>query len=194
MAPFQKGIFENAASSLNRAVRIAITVPHTTWEKYERVCNLANHSNSTSNLAKVFDVLVENYLKHHDPALKTARGAQSTSQKHESLSHSRYIPSHVKIEVWKRDSGQCTYCDKETGERCPCKRGLQFDHIEPFAWGGKSNDVSNIRLLCEAHNKLMAEELFGRSKVARSIAIQGARAAYTLHPKHENIPPERIDF
>ncbi len=179
---------------LSRAVRIAITVPHATWEKYERVCNLANHSNNTSDLAKVFEVLVENYLKHHDPALKTPRASALNSQNSEHIAHSRYIPSHIKIEVWKRDSGQCTYRDAETGERCPCKRGLQFDHIEPFAWGGKSNDASNIRLLCDAHNRLMAEQHFGKEKMAHSIALQNSRKAYTLPAKCDTLPPEKIDF
>jgi hypothetical protein len=211
LAPLQKGLFECSPQPpqqlpplppqqapqqipLNRAVRIAITVPHTTWEKYERVCNLANHSNCTSDLAKVFDVLVENYLKHHDPALKTPRASHATAQNSEHISHSRYIPSHIKIEVWKRDAGQCTYRDVETGERCPCKRGLQFDHIEPFAWGGKSNTPSNIRLLCDAHNRLMAEQHFGKEKMARSIALRNSRNAYTLPPKHGTLAPEKIDF
>ena len=57
---------------------------------------------------------------------------------------SRVIPTDVKLEVWKRDSGQCVICGA-TDE-------LHFDHIVPFTKGGTSLMAENIQLLCARHN------------------------------------------
>jgi len=58
----------------------------------------------------------------------------------------RLIPSWVKLEVWKRDRGQCVY------PSCGAKSGLHFDHIIPYSRGGTSKDPANIQILCVRHN------------------------------------------
>jgi hypothetical protein len=40
---------------------------------------------------------------------------------------------------------------------------LQFEHIYPFALGGK-HSPENIRLLCQSHNQLFAIQQFGLEK------------------------------
>lgn len=57
---------------------------------------------------------------------------------------SRIIPTHIKLEVWKRDGGKCVQCGA-TDE-------LHFDHIVPFSKGGTSLKAENIQLLCARHN------------------------------------------
>lgn len=54
------------------------------------------------------------------------------------------IPSHVKLEVWKRDGGKCVTCGSSDN--------LHYDHILPFSKGGSSLLASNIQLLCARHN------------------------------------------
>ena len=76
---------------------------------------------------------------------------------------SRYIPKAVAYKVRERDQHQCTFISS-TGRRCSEKCGLELDHIEPFALGG-TNEASNLRLLCPAHNQLHAEATFGREKI-----------------------------
>ena len=56
----------------------------------------------------------------------------------------RVIPTHVKLEVWKRDRGKCVICGA-TDE-------LHFDHIIPYSKGGTSLTADNIQLLCARHN------------------------------------------
>jgi 5-methylcytosine-specific restriction endonuclease McrA len=51
---------------------------------------------------------------------------------------------------------------RETNIRCQEKRGLEFDHIKPFALGG-TNDVKNIRLLCRNCNQREAFKVFGNA-------------------------------
>jgi hypothetical protein len=60
------------------------------------------------------------------------------------LDHNRMIPTTVKLEVWKRDKGQCNHCGS--------KDNLHFDHILPYAKGGTSLKSENIQLLCARHN------------------------------------------
>jgi 5-methylcytosine-specific restriction endonuclease McrA len=61
--------------------------------------------------------------------------------------------------VWERDGGQCTYTS-DTGRRCPERRDLEFDHIDPYALGGATS-VANVRLLCRAHNQFEADRAYG---------------------------------
>jgi hypothetical protein len=67
------------------------------------------------------------------------------------LDHNRMIPTSVKLEVWKRDKGQCTQCGS--------KDNLHFDHILPYAKGGTSLRSDNIQLLCARHNLLKSDRI-----------------------------------
>jgi hypothetical protein len=60
------------------------------------------------------------------------------------LPHNRLIPTAVKVEVWRRDGGQCVQCGS--------KKNLHFDHDIPFSRGGSSLTAANVRLLCAKHN------------------------------------------
>jgi len=63
---------------------------------------------------------------------------------------SRYIPSEVKIEVWKRDLGQCVICGSQ--------HHLEYDHIIPVSKGG-SNTANNIRILCRNCNREKSDKI-----------------------------------
>ena len=73
---------------------------------------------------------------------------------------SRHVPDEIRDEVFVRDEGQCTFVGWN-GTRCECKKGLQIDHIRPYAAGG-THEPSNLRLLCGAHNRLAAERTLGK--------------------------------
>jgi hypothetical protein len=62
----------------------------------------------------------------------------------EELSQTRLIPSDVKLEVYKRDKGQCVICQS--------RDNLHFDHDFPYSRGGSSLIAANVRLLCARHN------------------------------------------
>lgn len=83
----------------------------------------------------------------------------SAPKKSRVLSRSRYISRSVRDEVRIRDGEQCTYVAPD-GRRCCERRRLQMDHIQPYALGG-ANTVQNLRLRCQQHNLLGAEEVFG---------------------------------
>lgn len=58
--------------------------------------------------------------------------------------HRRIIPTHIKLDVWKRDAGKCV--------RCGSTDELHFDHILPYSKGGTSLRSENVQLLCARHN------------------------------------------
>ncbi len=60
------------------------------------------------------------------------------------LPHTRIIPTHIKVEVWRRDKGKCVICGSE--------KNLHYDHDIPFSKGGSSLLANNVRLLCAKHN------------------------------------------
>ncbi len=81
------------------------------------------------------------------------------------LPHIRLIPAPVKVEVWRRDRGQCVECGST--------KNLHFDHDIPFSRGGSSLTAANVRLLCAKHNleksdkiMLIAPWVFAGSAVA----------------------------
>jgi hypothetical protein len=63
----------------------------------------------------------------------------------------RIIPSHVKLEVWQRDSGQCAICSASDE--------LHFDHILPYSKGGTSVTAANVQLLCARHNLAKSDRI-----------------------------------
>ena len=67
----------------------------------------------------------------------------------------------IRRAVERRDGGQCTFVSDD-GVRCTAKHYLEIDHVLPFAWGG-THDEDNLRLLCQAHNQWMAEDLMGKT-------------------------------
>jgi hypothetical protein len=67
-----------------------------------------------------------------------------SKRKEVELPHSRLIPTAVKLEVWKRDKGECVICHS--------KENLHFDHDLPFSKGGTSLTAANVKILCAKHN------------------------------------------
>jgi 5-methylcytosine-specific restriction endonuclease McrA len=75
------------------------------------------------------------------------------------------ITAAVRREVWLRDEGQCTFHSDE-GHRCESRSDLELEHIDPKARAaieGRTTTITaaDVRLLCRAHNQLMAERAYG---------------------------------
>lgn len=68
--------------------------------------------------------------------------------------------------LMKQAGERCQWVNEETGERCPSRFRLEEDHRIPKALGG-GDDLSNMRILCRAHNQMMADRIFGRAKMDR---------------------------
>jgi hypothetical protein len=82
-------------------------------------------------------------------------------------SETSYIPKAVERAVSERDECRCSYVSRD-GNRCSEVWALKKDHVIPLARGGQGT-VTNTRLLCRAHNRLVAEQLFGKEFMGRKI-------------------------
>lgn len=78
---------------------------------------------------------------------------KSVLGRHVEVPHTRLIPTHVKIEVWRRDGGRCVLCGST--------ENLHFDHDIPFSKGGSSITAANVRLLCAKHNLSKSDKIIG---------------------------------
>jgi hypothetical protein len=87
----------------------------------------------------------------------------------------RHVPAEIRRAVWQRDAGCCTFEDS-SGRRCGERAGLEIHHEHAFALGGPTS-LENLRLLCRAHNGLLAERDFGREHIERLKNARGGTAA-----------------
>jgi HNH endonuclease len=85
------------------------------------------------------------------------------------LPHSRLIPTSVKVEVWRRDRGECVQCGST--------KNLHFDHDIPFSKGGSSLTWANVRLLCAKHDLEKSDKILS---IAPWIFV-GAGAVSHIH-------------
>ncbi|HEX6792190.1 MAG TPA: HNH endonuclease signature motif containing protein, partial [Candidatus Krumholzibacteria bacterium] len=136
---------------------------------FEEIRDLMSNRYELS-FADIMKAALVEYRDRHSPAARHARreaknGAASLDSRRRELNSnelgpSRHIPDEVRDEVFVRDGGQCTFVAAD-GTSCRSKKGLEIDHIVPYSAGG-THDPSNLRLLCGAHNRLMAERALGK--------------------------------
>lgn len=105
-----------------------------------------------------------NSTEHDDRRSSRNNSVHDDSLKHQStVNLSSVSPTTIFSSVSKDaagPSGRCAFVATD-GRRCGETWNLEVDHIIPFAKGG-DNSPGNLRLLCPAHNRLAAEEAYGR--------------------------------
>ena len=153
-------------------VEIKLKLPKRVMEKLERAHGLMLKGNNIKNRVEVIEAALDALLDKKDPARKAERakkrlsakkticpGATRSSSQPSQQKRSRYIPAAVRHELYQKDLHQCNYVSGK-GQRCSETSNLQIDHIKPFCLGG-GHTPDNLRLLCPAHNRLMAGEVLG---------------------------------
>ncbi len=137
--------------------------------KLERARDLMRHRNPTGDLEAILDAALDVLLAKIEKERlgKAASPRGKDGHAHPGPTKAGYVPRAVRREVFERDGGQCTFVDAHD-RRCPTQAFLEIDHIQSRALGG-SDDAANLRLLCRAHNRLHAEEVFGKTYVAERI-------------------------
>lgn len=116
---------------------LTVTLTDKTLQNLEKLKSQLAHKNFNNDelLNFIFNLALEKILidKYH---LNTSgRKTESTT---------RYIPTEVRKRVYLRDKGRC--------QNCKSVYKVEFDHILPYAMGGKSSE-ENLRLLCSSCNQ-----------------------------------------
>ena len=137
--------------------RIHFDIGPETTKLLERARAVMRHKFPLASFEDIVKEALKLLLKERDPALKLKLEKEDAKR---VLTDGRRIPYWVRRKVWRRDGGRCSYI-APNGLRCESKSWLEFDHIKPYAIGGRSDDPENVRLLCRAHNQFEAVQAFG---------------------------------
>ncbi len=135
----QNGLFEKAAQDFRKnlrtpeRVRVYEKLRQGVWS-YNGVFHLVDSWLQRSSGRKVFKFKLVAVEGEDDLSIPVRLDAERR----------RLIPTRIKLEVWKRDGGQCVICG--------AKDELHFDHDVPFSKGGTSLAAENIQLMCARHN------------------------------------------
>jgi len=152
---------------------LRVTVDAAFKQELDRLAELLSHKVPRGDLSAVLREAVHCAIEKHGKR----KGAVEASRKRVKRApaaapattepHQRREPTtaEVRRQVWKRDDGRCAWVGPD-GHRCGSRWRVQIDHIEAAALGGPSTP-ENLRLACAAHNRLHAEQTFGRAFMDR---------------------------
>lgn len=115
--------------------------------KLAKLRALLSHKHPNLTDDALLHLLADEALAKLDPANKKNSGA--------GVSEERRVPNNLKRAVYVRDQGRCQYRDPVTNRQCTATHFLEYDHIYPHARGGLTK-LSNLQLLCRAHNQRKA--------------------------------------
>jgi len=127
----------------------------------ERAKQIASEKNSNLLLKKVLKA----YVKEKRPRKTLGKIPRNTVQhiKPKASQQTRRVPASTAAKVKVSAGYQCEYRSSK-GIRCSQTAHLEIDHIRPYALGGSSKDLSNLRTLCKVHNLYFARLYFKKSR------------------------------
>ena len=143
--------------------RVEFTASAELKEKLGRAADLMRHTNPSGELSRDRRARAGRARgQARKGATRQGDAPECTSPEHAQ----RRRPRAVRREVFERDGERCTFVD-ESGRRCESRTWLELDHRIPRARGGP-DDASNLAVVCRAHNRLAAEQQFGREHMDRA--------------------------
>ena len=179
--------------------RIQLNASAALKDKLERLRALTSHSNPSGDIARVIEdaldvalqkVEKERFAKTDRPRARRApkkpraansQGAVRTDATKSGSRQRGHVPNAVLREIAERDRLQCSYRSPD-GCRCTARGFLEVHHEQPWACGGQET-TDNLRLLCRAHNQLLAERDFGSRKVEIERAERQRGALVAASPR-----------
>ncbi len=145
---------------------LQLTMSQEMHDKLRHAQALLSHALPSGDVAAVLERALDEFIAKLEKA-KYAAAEKPRAIKANTSANPRQIPAHVKREVRERDGFQCTFVS-ESGQRCPERHFLEFDHIDPVSRGGKAT-AERMRLRCRAHNQYEAEQSFGHAFMQRKL-------------------------
>ncbi len=174
-------------------VALQVTITQATQDKLRYAQALLGHAVPSGDLAQVLDRALDALIAKLEQR-RFARSARQRPSRPRRAADTRYVPAEIRRMVWQRDGGRCSFVG-DNGHQCETRARLEFDHVEPFARGGRAT-VGGLRLRCRAHNQLDAERAYGaefmrnqrdaarrRSAESRDVAVARAREAAQAHDR-----------
>jgi hypothetical protein len=150
--------------------KVQFTASDELRDKLERAQDLLRHANADGDLAVVVERAVDLLLEKLEKQRlgKTSRPRKPREPREpRGQSELASVSRATRRAVFERDGERCTFTDAE-GHRCTATTWLELDHIQARARGG-TNEPGNLRVRCRPHNRLHAEQTFGKGHVERAI-------------------------
>jgi len=173
----------------SKRFKIEFSVSEELTKKIQRAKEILRHKYPQGKLEDILDEALELLLEKKDPERKIKRDASVVLRSQTNGGHKeeirqkepgaslkmpmalsdtgirkRYVPEKIKLTVWNRDEGCCSYASPN-GKPCGERNFLELDHIQPWSLGGDSTS-ENLRLLCRTHNQWRSEKTFGKFTAA----------------------------
>ena len=160
--------------------RLHLTVTRAFLRKLEAARDALSHSHPGASADEILeaglDLLLERSVKRKGLVKKPRKEPPARPSAAEG--HDRYVPAHVRREVWKRDGGRCQF-PLEGGGVCGSTYQVELDHIIPVAKGGPTTAM-NMRCACKPHNLEAARRELGDAVMDRYTRRRPPTLAATL--------------
>ncbi|MDB4943188.1 MAG: hypothetical protein JWP97_2722 [Labilithrix sp.] len=162
---------------------LQMTVSQRLHEKLEKARDLLSHRQPNRDLGVTLeaavDLLIAKLEKERLGAAERPRTTPETAAAKAGVSRAAVRT------VFGRDGQRCGFHDAN-GRRCTSTHMLELDHLQARALGG-SDGPDNLAVRCRAHNRLHAEQDFGRAHVEAKIAERRASTAPLLERTRETL-------
>jgi hypothetical protein len=155
--------------------RLHVTVSRRFLEKLEAARDALSHARPGADAEAILEAGLDLIL-----AQQAKRRAQvDRPRKAKALAEETAgVTAEVRRAVWARDAGRCQW-PMDGGGICGSTHRPELDHLHPKGRGGPST-VDNLRVLCDAHNKLAARLAYGDRWMGRYLKAGG--------PGEETVP------
>ena len=186
--------------------RIQLNASPQLKKKLEQARDLLSHANPSGDLATVIeralDLLLERTLKQRFAQTEQPRADRNADHANRKIASNAtgnsklapgdprqratrrgHIANATKREIAARDELRCTFVSSD-GQRCGATQFTQIHHEQPWARHGDESP-GNLRILCAAHNHLLAERDFGRELVAERIQSRRVSAGASQTDRQE---------
>ncbi len=157
--------------------KVEFTADQEFCDDLQELTDLLRHSNPTGDMA----VTLKRAVKSHLAEVKKRLRGQTTHPRGAPKNATKrgYVVRDELRKIFERDGDQCTFIS-EDGTRCSARDFLQLHHETPRAVGG-ADTAENVRVLCRAHNLLLARNDFGRDFIEQTIKLSRQRARARGH-------------
>jgi hypothetical protein len=148
--------------------KVQFTADERLKQKLDRVTELLRHANPTGDLAAIIERAVDLLLADVE---KKRLGKTERPRLVRQSDAGKQLPGAVtraaRRETYERDGERCSFVSAD-GKRCGAPGFLQIDHIQPRALRG-TGESGNLRVVCAAHNRWFAEQIFGREHIDAAV-------------------------
>ncbi len=148
----------------DESVRLEVTLSKEQWEKLKQARELLSNSLPHGSWDQMLEYISDQVIKQKTKSksktkLETEKKNMSSQEKKfETQAENPLAPSParekisspIRRAIFARDQ-KCQHQDSKSKRKCGSRWNLHIDHIKPV-WAGGRSEITNLRLLCAAHN------------------------------------------